>query len=375
MSKKLSKFVEYKSSVDNIEIDNTKLLTSIQNAIGIISNDDTIDTSLLKSQKKVVTDELDRLLELLGDTKDQIYNEVRKREREYLINSQKLYEIAKEYDKPEYIKERFDRHPISPNKEYEELLNIEISENSSWKHAGLLVRPANYNFIDSMVSLDPLYVVDEDYELLEDVKQKRSKIYQEKLRYNIINDDDNDIFKKIPTHQLGTVFVCDFFNYKSLDTIKKYCTQIMKLLKPGGILIFTYNNCDLPNAVRNFEHSLYTYVPGSLLKPMVEMLGYKIVKEFNDITTNTNWLTLKKPGELTSIKGGQALATLKTFSWDLQIENNQIPLPDKRIKSVDDIDLVIRNDVVDKNLYFIDGDTIKFNVGYAFGTIVRVQLK
>jgi hypothetical protein len=76
------------------------------------------------------------------------------------------------------------------------------------------------------------------------------------------------------------------------------------------VFVFTYNNCDYPIAVKNFEKALYSYTPGRLLTSMVDMLGYEILNKYDEKTTNVSWLELKKPGTLSTLRGGQCLGKI-----------------------------------------------------------------
>ena len=95
-----------------------------------------------------------------------------------------------------------------------------------------------------------------------------------------------------------------------MEVIKQYLNEMFVILKPGGIAMFTYNNCDLPGAVRNFEAGMFCYTPKSLLIPMIEAQGFEIVNSFDNSKINRSWVEIKKPGELKTIKGGQTLAQI-----------------------------------------------------------------
>ena len=60
--------------------------------------------------------------------------------------------------------------------------------------------------------------------------------------------------------------------------------------------------------VRNFEQGLYCFTPGKMLKLMCETTGFEVVDE--TITDRISWFALKKPGELTSLKGGKCLGQI-----------------------------------------------------------------
>jgi hypothetical protein len=310
----LSYFVKYKESVDNASItkSTSALMNDISNTIGCLNNYTEASSNIasLQEQQHKITEELLKFNELLSEFKNSVEINLRRKESEYLSKSYKLYEENKQIDTPEYIIERLSKHPLISNNSIKKRIIHDISEHCSWKHPGVVIRPGNCELMDSLISLDPLYVVDENLVLLDCIKSKWNEVYQSRLRYSIIDDSSDIIFKTIPKNQIGFILVTDFFNYKPIEVIKNYCTEIFDLLKPGGIMLFTYNNCNLANAVRNFEKVLYSYTPGSLVIPMLELINFELIKTFNDSNTNTNWVVVKKPGILSSLRGGQCLGEI-----------------------------------------------------------------
>ena len=101
-----------------------------------------------------------------------------------------------------------------------------------------------------------------------------------------------------------------YFNFKPIEIIKKYLEELFDILRPGGSIIFTYNNCNYSLAVKNFEKSLYSYTPESLISPLCELIGYTITETYNNKETNVSWLEIKKPGNLETLRGGQCLGKI-----------------------------------------------------------------
>jgi len=309
MNKPLSYFVKYKELIDNINIDNDseRFTNTLSKTMSILSTDKN-DINLFKKQYKTISNEISTFNKLLNDFKSDVEKELREKELHYLNKSQQLYDETN--DEPEYIIKRFTKHKLITNKEHRKKLLHNISENCSWKHPGLIIRPGLCDLVDPLVSLDPLYVLDEHVLLFNTIKDKWNETFQGRIRYGIINDSEQVILRNIPKNQLGFVFVNDFFNYKPLDIIKKYTTEIFSVLKPGGTLLFTYNNCNYANAVKNFENVLYSYTPGTLVIAMLELIGFEISNTFDDPNSNLNWIEVKKPGVLTSLRGGQCLGKI-----------------------------------------------------------------
>jgi hypothetical protein len=99
------------------------------------------------------------------------------------------------------------------------------------------------------------------------------------------------------------------FNFRPLEIIKKYLTEIYKKLKPGGVLIMTINDCDREKAVRLVENYFACYTPGYLILDLVQSMGFEVISTWNNDGPST-WIELRNTGTLTSLRGGQTLAKI-----------------------------------------------------------------
>ena len=317
----LSYLTQYKSNIDEISI--TEITEEFVDELeGVLKqlNKPGFFTYYLnqdlkeKARKKVdrIQKSLEELDILLDEFKDSTDKFLRQEEHAYLSKSYQLYDEQRKMDTPEYILDRTLFKALIYRDEIDTAFIDAINKHSDWKYPGMFIRPEYGKYVQHMVDSDPLYIVDEIRELISPVREGDvfTKELNARLRYSFINDDDAEIFKKIPKEQLGLVVAMNFFNHKPIDIIRKYASEIFNLLRDGGCFLFTYNNCDHAIAVKNFEKSLYTYTPGSLLIPMLEMIGFKVLSTFDEPLTNVSWLELQKPGKLHSLRGGQSLAQI-----------------------------------------------------------------
>jgi SAM-dependent methyltransferase len=113
----------------------------------------------------------------------------------------------------------------------------------------------------------------------------------------------------LPKGQFNLVFSWNFFNYLTLNNIKKYLVQIYDLLRPGGVFIFTFNNGDLSAGAAYAENYYMSYVPKSMLVPVCEELGFEVLHT-QDLEPALSWLEIRKPGELQTVKVSQALGKI-----------------------------------------------------------------
>ena len=197
-----------------------------------------------------------------------------------------------------------------PYNTIEEQVKLQVNKYVDWRYPGLVFRPRNSEWFDNMVGLDPLYIVDHKKEHLDPSLNGVNDIYKNRLRSYLIDDrKDTDILDQLPKNQFGVVIAYNFFDYKYYSVICRYLKEVYNLLRPGGVFIFTFNDCDHIRGVELVYRYQATYVPGHLLKQAAADIGYKIVYYY-DSDQKTTCIELQKPGELSSIRGGQTLARI-----------------------------------------------------------------
>lgn len=185
-----------------------------------------------------------------------------------------------------------------------------ISKYNSWKHAAMVIRPGFEPYIDHMVGCDPLYVIDVRHEFLTPSVSQYNETYQHRLRLCVVSESENaEILHNMPNEQFGFIFAYNFFNFRPFEIIRRYLQEAYKKLQPGGVMVMTFNDCDRDKAVMLVEQHFCCYTPGYLILELAKSIGFEPVLNWNDGGPST-WLELKKPGEFTSLRGGQALAKI-----------------------------------------------------------------
>lgn len=193
--------------------------------------------------------------------------------------------------------------------EAEQDLLKKIQLHTTWKYPTLEIGCRDGRWTKELVSADPLYIAEYFQEFLDDTTGLFPQEYQNRLRRYLIRDFKID---NLPTNQFSFIFSVDFFNYLSLDTIKQFLKQVMSWLRPGGTMIFTYNNADMSASAGMCDNYFMTYVPKSMLVPMVESMGFQVVSSA-DYLPSTSWLEIRKAGELSTVKAHQALGEIKYY--------------------------------------------------------------
>lgn len=218
------------------------------------------------------------------------------------------YQLELRYLDPDSIRKT---RSITPDQDFEQILLQRINLYSNWQYPALEIGCRDGEWTKHLVASDPLYIADVFSDFLSSAVEQFPPLYQGRVRKYLIHD-----FYKIPNlpkNQFGLIFSYNFFNYLSVDSIKQFLIQAMDWLRPGGTIIFTYNNADLPAAAGYAESYYMTYVPESILVPMAESIGFETVYLYN-CDPAYSIIELRKPGQLKSIKVGQTAGEIKYIS-------------------------------------------------------------
>lgn len=218
---------------------------------------------------------------------------------------------------------------LSTNPELENLIQSRIGGYSDWRFPGMQLHCRyfqNYNNkispeyaiskdrINSMVANDPLYLIGDDMEHLTESIVSYPDIYRRRLRLYKITDDNLTV---LPQNQFGFILCWDFLNYLSTDQIEKYLRSILSLLRPGGVLMFSYNNCDIERSAQMVDDNEACWMTTPILHKLISDIGFEIIT-FMDVETKdirktwNSWGEIKKPGVLCTTKRQQAVGEVLT---------------------------------------------------------------
>jgi len=272
----------------------------------------TVADQSLQSQYTDVLDSFDKFEQQLIVLKNQTKSQIEQEEKTLLQHSSRWYQ--------ETLDQRLSQHAEFPaqirnqrfkiSEETEKLYVARIMRYGDWHYPGMIIHPGPEPFMQHMVGNDPLYIIDESHELLEPVLNNYNKVYQSRLRSYVIEETfDREILEKIPNQQFGICLAYHYFNFRPFEMIKKYLGEIYQKLQPGGVLIMTFNDCERLAGLALVEQNYACYNRASMIQDLAIRLNY-IVEFFHHDNGPSSWLELRKPGKLTSLRGGQTLAKI-----------------------------------------------------------------
>ena len=308
---KLSNIVSYKNLLDSLSSgpaaqDLLNETLSMINSVEVSSVQIPNTVEQLTQAHEQVVHALNKFEQQFNELKQSIQNLIEQQEPEYFRNSMDLYNTGYRNESPEHIRGRH----IGLDPVTSVVIQQRLKLYTSWRHPGMVIRPSHARYVEDLVACDPMYFVDTNSQLLEITASWFTPEYQRRLcRYVIEEYTDQPAFINLPTGQFGLIYAFHFFNYRPWPVLQQYLKECFDLLRPGGILAFTYNNCDIAGRVGKVEHCSGSYTPGRLVRAYVQELGYETIFDLDD-DSDTSWLELRKPGEYTSIRGGQTLASI-----------------------------------------------------------------
>jgi len=312
---KLSELVAYKTSLDQYDFIRTSrdLIKKINESQTDINNAQGVDGKIRFGEgvyKEQLASDLSELENRLGELqnnysyyREQVNELILDQEQEYITRCEKQFVSRVLGEDIGGIKGRRLVLTIEQKKQFITRLNLY----ADWRWPGLLIRPEDQDIVEAMCAFDPLYLADIYQSLLDPYIKKFNPVYQNRLRPYQISKfiPRKKTLDVLPQQQFGFVAAYNLFDHYPLYMIKQMLTEIEQLLKPGGVFLFTFNNCDLGRNIATFEKGQRSYTPWRLLQPIIEDLGFKIIQTQ---TQDHNWCEIRKPGTLKSIRGGQAVA-------------------------------------------------------------------
>jgi hypothetical protein len=163
-----------------------------------------------------------------------------------------------------------------------------------------------------LVANDPLYMCDYSVERIEFASGQFNPVFNQRIRKYVI---ENNSFSRLPQGQFGLILTWMVFNYADRSAIKNYLQKMMLLLKPGGVHIFSYNNCEFLESYQLADKGWMSYVTKTDVLALCTELGYEIVNT-HDIQharydyERISWVEIKKPGVLKSARLKQVVGSI-----------------------------------------------------------------
>lgn len=312
----LSDLVEYRTQVLGFDLDriHQDARYEIDQLLHILMQHHKIRFKKRHQHWEATSSQIDSAFDALkyhvGDLILHIENLVRQLEHEYLVASLHWFQNEMCHETNDYRLSR--TLPISANDH--ELLMGRIYRWTDWHVPGIILGPKTESHIDAMVSLDPLYLIDQHEDLLLPAVTRFNPQYQRRLRTYVVTEKLGQAFlAQLPDEQFGFCFAYNYFNFKPMEVIAQYLHELYQKMRPGASLLMTFNDCDQPHGVRLCERHFACYTPATMVRKEAAKIGFVVNHEHRG-DMDVTWIEFGKPGKIRSIRGGQTLAKVVAAS-------------------------------------------------------------
>lgn len=311
MTTRISDILNYLARLD--EIDFVGAYGGTRQALDNILFDVTQHPVIRFKKPNHLLQEHSRAIDVTATTIQQVLDSIRTRCRDLIAEAEPEY----------YERSRRWYHEESRNENAEYIINRRLNSDSAdlakfesrirryitWQYPGMVIRPADEPWIDMMVAMEPLYVVDVMPDLFDPVGRKFTEQYQRRLRYYVVDEyGQRPVLGDLPQGQFGLITAWNFLNFKPLPVIEHYLAQFHAVLRPGGTVIFTFNDCDHEQGVRHCEPNIFMpYTPGHCIAELAKQVGFSIEQRYKG-TGDVAWLELRKSGKLTTLRAASTAA-------------------------------------------------------------------
>jgi SAM-dependent methyltransferase len=174
--------------------------------------------------------------------------------------------------------------------------------------AGTRDHGLSIEYSNLLVANDPLYFYDAEEKSIETVTNHFNDVYKRRIRlYHDIT--------QLPKQQFSFVFSWGVFNYLNLSIIESRLREIFDLLRPGGVAMFSYNNCDIVESARLFDMEEMSFVSKRNLSNILTQIGFEVIANYDlpnsdTLITNISWMEIRRPGKLETVKIKQVMGVV-----------------------------------------------------------------
>lgn len=237
--------------------------------------------------------------------------------------NQELNELTKDFHKRGYMINGFygSNSTDVPTERNERLLPmsqdvhsevlVKVRSYTDWRYPTLEIGPGDGVWTEHLVAADPLYILDVHKEFIDNTLNKFNYEYRNRIRpYQIgmhVGKSDTDL-SELPKNQFGFIFAWNVFDYFPLEHVEAFVSQCFDLLRPGGVMMFSYNNCNVPQCAEYAQEGFRSWMPEQLLLDTCESYGFELISSASK--EMINWVEIKKPGTLKTVKAHQVMGEI-----------------------------------------------------------------
>ena len=292
------------SKVESVINDQIAVINQMAMPVERLSNSDLFQK--INAEYRNMLPYMRKIEEIKKEQIKDIEGKVSELEKGYFIDSYEMYE---DQHKLADVATNRDIRRLYMYGNVTEIVKSRIYHYVDWRYPALEIGPGDGLFTEEMSAGDPLYIVDVHQEFLDSTKKRFNEFYAtRRLRSYLTHQSQYDL-SMLPQEQMGFVLSWNVFNYFPLEAIKSYLKEIKKVVRPGGTVMFSYNNSDRWQGAEMVENAFMCHTPKYMLIPLVESLGFTVTASY-DYDPTVSWVEIQKPGRLKTCKAHQSMGAV-----------------------------------------------------------------
>lgn len=302
----ISELITAKERMANIRIDvahktSLSVLDQIKEAASIFKDLPHDHDEPIRQLIKIKADQINELFNHLADKLDR---EIAAHRPNCIKKSNEWARAHTRYNPEEWLGflDAFYKHDMG---EIHDQVYTLTNNNSAWQHPIMLWHIDRYDRLESAYGYYPIYVVDKWLDTSMRIRDLVTPQQERKIRIY-----DLDRLVHVPSNCMAMIISKNHFTHCSDAAFNKELPYLAKALRPGGILGFNFNDCEVSGCASMFENGMRSYQEGSRIKQLLEDNGLKVIKHQYLDMPKTVWIEAVKPGDLTSIKRSEALGII-----------------------------------------------------------------
>ena len=185
---KLSSIIAYRNQLESMSLNAIRgqaehELSAINHVVASNESDIGFYKHRIEKRFSAVKDSFDQFDKVFSGLKSDLDLQIKKQEIAYYKESTRFYQDEMCWESNEYLLNR----KLVIDDESNLILRTRLRSYTDWRVPGMIIRPSRETFIQELVPLDPLYIVDQHQDLMDPALSEFNDTYRARLRPYVIN--------------------------------------------------------------------------------------------------------------------------------------------------------------------------------------------
>lgn len=297
MNSKLSTLLSKFKSLENVE--NVINLNNVEEYVSAI-NTQIDDLSIVDNHELKQAEA--NLLKSVEEYRSSIANIKQNLNNTYFSNSKEYQNISDSIWRDNSEKMTFNEHlhwtPLwPPSVEEQEKLIVQIKRYANWQIPGLIYGAKDTDLITALNGVNPIYIVDNYKEYADLQKSKFDPAVARRMRFYHL-----DNVTSLPNNAIGLIVIYNELPFLPWSMSNALLKILSRKLRPGGVIIFNYNDCNTVKGLKYFEDRNMVFTTFEMFDNLLTSTDLSFVEKYNSAFGDFSYLIYTKNGEQPLVK-------------------------------------------------------------------------